>query len=49
MLLPLLFWILLILALIGAFAPPNYAIWGTRLALVLFVILGLRVFPLSLN
>jgi hypothetical protein len=48
-LLPILFWILLILAIIGVWAPPPYQVWGFRLALVLFVILGLRVFPISLN
>lgn len=48
-LLPVLFWILLILAIIGQFAPPPFTVWGNRLALVLFVILGLRVFPLVLN
>lgn len=47
--LPILFWILLILSVIGTFAPAPYQVWGGRLSLVLFVILGLRVFPLVLN
>lgn len=48
-LLPILYWILLILSIVGTFAPAPYHVWGGRLALVLFVILGLRVFPISLN
>lgn len=48
-LLPVLYWVLLILAIVGVFAPPAYQVWGFRVALVLFVILGLRVFPLNLQ
>lgn len=47
--LPILYWILLILACIGTFAPAPYSVWGGRFALVLFIILGLRVFPISLS
>lgn len=47
--LPVAYWIFLILAIVGHFVPAPYTIWGNRLALVLFVILGLRVFPISLN
>lgn len=48
-LLPILYWILLILAVIGAFAPPAWSMWSGRVALVLFILLGLRVFPFSLQ
>lgn len=48
-LLPILYWIFLILAIIGVFVPAPYSVWGGRVALLLFVILGLRVFPISLN
>lgn len=47
--LPILYWILVILACIGAFAPAPWSVWSGRVALVLFVILGLRVFPISLQ
>jgi hypothetical protein len=47
--LPVLFWVLLIICALGAFFPswPAPARFGP--AIVLFVILGLRVFPLVLK
>lgn len=44
-----LYWLLVILCVIGAFAPAPYQIWGGRLALVLFIILGIKVFGLPLS
>lgn len=47
---PILFWVLLVLAFLGAFGPaswPTYLRFGPILVLIL--LLGLRVFPVSLN
>ncbi len=48
-LLPILYWIVLILSAIGAFVPFSY---GPRInsvaALVLFVLIGLRIFRIPL-
>lgn len=55
MLLSLLYWIVLILSVIGYFVPigPNPPTWGYRLsggaATVLFVLIGLRDFRVSLQ
>jgi hypothetical protein len=50
-LLPTLYWILIILALIGTFVPfgPHSARINGGCAMVLFILLGLRVFPISLQ
>lgn len=47
--LPVLFWVLVILALCGLWFPswPAPARFGP--IIVLFIILGLRVFPIALN
>lgn len=49
--LPVIFWVLLILSICGIFAPADWPnagrISGTAWA-VLFVIIGLRVFPVAL-
>ncbi len=49
MLLPLLFWIVLILSAIGSFAPPSWPVaFRIGPVLVLFVIIGLRLFRVAL-
>lgn len=50
-LLPVLYWIVLILSLIGVFAPPTWAYGrylGGGATAVLFVIIGLRIFRMPL-
>lgn len=51
-LLPILFWVLFVLALLGTFAPASW-LYGPRISstclLVLVALLGLRVFPISLR
>lgn len=51
-LLPILYWIVLILSIIGVFAPPTW-VGGRWLsggsAAVLFVIIGLRIFRIPLQ
>lgn len=46
-LLPILYWVILILSLVGVFAPPTWA-YGRYLsggsAAILFIIIGLRIF-----
>lgn len=50
-LLPILYWIVLILSIIGVFAPQSWP-YGARISgsawVVLFVIIGLRVFRMPL-
>lgn len=50
--LPLLYWIILILSLLGVFAPESWAAHRWRLAggawVVLFIIIGLRVFRIPI-
>lgn len=51
-LLPILYWIVLILSIIGVFAPPAWAYGryiGGGAATVLFVIIGLRLFRVALQ
>lgn len=53
-LLPILYWIVLILSVIGYFAPgPATPTWGYRLsggaATVLFIIIGLRIFRIPIQ
>lgn len=53
-LLPILYWIVLILSLIGYYVPgPTPHTWGYRLVggtyAILFIIIGLRLFPISLK
>lgn len=51
-LLPILYWIILILSIVGYFGPGTPATWGHRLSggayTVLFIIIGLRVFKIPL-
>lgn len=50
--LAILFWVILILAAIGAFAPPSWVpgrYLGGGATLVLFVIIGLRLFRVPLQ
>lgn len=53
MLLAILFWVILILAAIGYFIPPSRYPFAPRIsggaALVLFIIVGLRLFKVSLQ
>lgn len=53
MLLSLLYWIILILSIVGYFAPGAPATWGYRIsgsaATILFIIIGLRDFKVSLQ
>lgn len=50
--LPILYWIILILSALGLFAPASWP-YGPRVngvaAVVLFVIIGLRMFPQSFH
>lgn len=52
-LLPILYWIVLILSLIGYFGPGAQPTWAYRLSggayAVLFVIIGLRIFRIPLQ
>lgn len=53
-LLPILYWIVLILSAIGYFVPgPAPVTWGYRLsggaATILFIIIGLRIFRIPLQ
>jgi hypothetical protein len=51
-LLPILYWIILILSIIGVFAPPAWAYGryiGGGATVILFVIIGLRLFKVSLQ
>lgn len=51
-LLPILFWVILALALLGVFVPPTWPNAGRISSaglLVLILLLGLRVFPISLQ
>lgn len=51
-LLSILYWVILILSLIGVFAPPSWP-YAPRISgtawVVLFIIIGLRVFRVSLQ
>lgn len=51
-LLPILYWIVLILSIIGIFSPPTW-VYGRYIsgfsAVVLFVIIGLRVFRIPIQ
>lgn len=47
MILTVIFWVLLLLALIGAFAPEPWRPWGVRILFILITLLGLRVFPID--
>lgn len=51
-LLPILYWIILILSILGIFTPPNW-IYGRYIfgfsATILFIIIGLRLFKVSLQ
>lgn len=51
-LLPILYWIILILSAIGIFAPPTFP-YGVRISglswVVLFIIIGLRIFRIPLQ
>jgi hypothetical protein len=52
-LLPILYWIILILSCIGYYSPgPNPQTWGYRIAggayTILFIIIGLRIFRIPL-
>lgn len=51
-LLPILYWIILVLAVIGVFVPTERWPFGARISgfasIVLFVLLGLRVFRIPL-
>lgn len=52
MLLPVLFWVVLILSIIGTFAPPAWTYGryiGGGASTVLFVIIGLRLFRVALQ
>jgi hypothetical protein len=49
MLLPLLYWIVLILSAVGLFAPAPWPRVSGVASLVLFVIVGLRLFPVALQ
>lgn len=49
MLLPLLFWCILILSAIGLFAPAPWPRVSGMASLVLFIIIGLRLFYVALN
>lgn len=50
-LLPVLYWIILILSCIGIFAPPTWT-YGPRISggawVLLFIIIGLRIFRMPL-
>ena len=50
--LPLLYWIILILSVIGVFAPATWA-YGARISglswVALFVIIGLRIFRIPIQ
>lgn len=52
MILTILYWVILVLCLLGVFAPPTWP-YGARLngiaAVALFVIIGLRLFRTSLG
>jgi hypothetical protein len=52
MLLPILYWVILVLAVIGVFVPPTYApvryINGVVL-IVLFIIIGLKIFKVPIT
>lgn len=51
-LLPVLYWIVLILSIIGVFAPTSWP-YGVRISglswVVLFIIIGLRIFRIPLE
>lgn len=51
-LLPILYWIILILSLLGIFAPATQYPYATRISglswVALFVIIGLRIFKMPL-
>jgi hypothetical protein len=49
MLLPLLFWIILILSAIGLFAPAPWPRISGAAQVALFIIIGLRLFAVSLS
>jgi hypothetical protein len=46
MVLVVIYWLLIILALVGWFAPEPWARYGRGLDLVLFIILGIKIFGL---
>lgn len=48
-LLDILFWIIVILSAIGTFVPTPYPRLNSASSLVLFVIIGLRLFPLVIR
>ena len=50
-LLPILYWIILILAVLGLFAPPTWSYAGrinNGAWVVLFIIIGLQIFKMAL-
>jgi hypothetical protein len=51
-LLPILYWLILILSVIGVFAPPTWP-YGVRISgsawVALFIIIGLRIFRIPLQ
>jgi hypothetical protein len=51
-LLPILYWIILVLSIIGVFAPPTWT-HGPRVSglawIALFIIIGLRIFRIPLQ
>ena len=48
MILSLLYWIILVLAVIGVFAPPTWPKINSFATIVLFVIIGLKIFRVVL-
>lgn len=48
-LLPILFWVLLVLAILGFWCPEPYVRYVRGVDLVLLLIIGLRVFPINLH
>ncbi len=50
--LSLLYWVILVLSVIGVFAPPTWT-YGTRISLAasvaLFIIIGLRIFRMPIQ
>jgi len=49
MILALLYWIILVLAVIGVFAPPTWPKINSFATLVLLILIGLKIFKLALT